>query len=64
MANGFRFERSWAQGIWYALRHATGVDSPQNFEVNQYPSSQKNAKKFITSPMALKKRSMRQRNRQ
>uniref|UniRef100_A0A3B0MGB4 Bro-N domain-containing protein n=1 Tax=Arsenophonus endosymbiont of Trialeurodes vaporariorum TaxID=235567 RepID=A0A3B0MGB4_9GAMM len=35
MANGFRFEKAWAQGIWYALRHATGVASPQHFEVNQ-----------------------------
>lgn len=35
MANGFRFERAWTQGIWYALRHATGVASPQHFEVNQ-----------------------------
>ncbi|WP_334473547.1 hypothetical protein [Arsenophonus sp. PmNCSU2021_1] len=35
MANGFRFERAWTQGIWYALRHATGVASPQHFEVSQ-----------------------------
>ncbi|PAV02134.1 hypothetical protein CBG25_12625 [Arsenophonus sp. ENCA] len=35
MANGFRFEKAWTQGIWYALRHATGVASPQHFEVNQ-----------------------------
>ncbi len=35
MANGFRFERAWTQGIWYALRDATGVASPQHFEVNQ-----------------------------
>ncbi len=35
MANGFRFERAWTQGIWYALRHATGIVSPQHFEVNQ-----------------------------
>ncbi|WP_245677462.1 hypothetical protein [Candidatus Arsenophonus triatominarum] len=35
MANGFRFERAWTQGIWYALRHATGIASPQHFEVNQ-----------------------------
>ncbi|MFV9998389.1 MAG: Bro-N domain-containing protein [Arsenophonus endosymbiont of Dermacentor nuttalli] len=37
MANGFRFEKTWTQGIWYALRHATGVASPQHFEVNQLP---------------------------
>ncbi|MFS1583573.1 MAG: Bro-N domain-containing protein [Candidatus Arsenophonus phytopathogenicus] len=35
MANGFRFEKAWTQGIWYALRHATGITSPQHFEVNQ-----------------------------
>ncbi|WP_162505579.1 hypothetical protein [Candidatus Arsenophonus triatominarum] len=35
MANGFRFEKAWTQGIWYALRHATGIASPQHFEVNQ-----------------------------
>ncbi|HGJ5877147.1 MAG TPA: hypothetical protein ACHBX0_13290 [Arsenophonus sp.] len=34
---GFRFEKAWPQGIWYALRHATGVASPQHFEVNQLP---------------------------
>lgn len=35
MANGFRFEKAWTQGIWYALRHATGVASPKHFGVNQ-----------------------------
>nr|WP_063658043.1 ORF6N domain-containing protein [Candidatus Arsenophonus triatominarum] len=47
MANGFRFERSWTQGIWYALRHATGVESPQNFEVNQIPIIAKECEKIL-----------------
>ncbi|WP_074013456.1 Rha family transcriptional regulator [Candidatus Sodalis sp. SoCistrobi] len=37
MANGFRFEKAWTQGIWHALRLATGVPSPQHFEVRQIP---------------------------
>ncbi|CAJ0996733.1 hypothetical protein SODG_007494 [Sodalis praecaptivus] len=37
MANGFRFEKAWTQGIWHALRLVTGVQSPQHFEVRQIP---------------------------
>ncbi|WP_406705920.1 Rha family transcriptional regulator [Sodalis sp.] len=37
MANGFRFEKAWTQGIWHALRLVTGVPSPQHFEVRQIP---------------------------
>lgn len=37
MANGFRFEKAWTQGIWHALRLITGVPSPQHFEVRQIP---------------------------
>ncbi|BAE74014.1 hypothetical phage protein [Sodalis glossinidius str. 'morsitans'] len=37
MANSFRFEKAWTQGIWHALRLVTGVPSPQHFEVRQIP---------------------------
>ncbi|MGL9751479.1 MAG: hypothetical protein ACR5LC_10425 [Symbiopectobacterium sp.] len=30
MSNGFRFERSWRNAIWHALRYANGVSSPQH----------------------------------
>ncbi|WP_162505197.1 ORF6N domain-containing protein [Candidatus Arsenophonus triatominarum] len=54
MANGFRFERSWTQGIWYALRHATGVESPQNFEVNQIPIIAKECEKIYNFTNGVK----------
>lgn len=37
MANGFRFERSWSNAIWHALRYAAGVSSPQHFGVSHIP---------------------------
>ncbi|HGJ5854933.1 Bro-N domain-containing protein [Arsenophonus nasoniae] len=54
MANGFRFERSWTQGIWYALRHATGVESPQHFEVNQIPIIAKECEKIYNFTNGVK----------
>lgn len=37
MSNGFRFNQSWSKGIWYALRHVTGIPSPQQFQVDKIP---------------------------
>ncbi len=37
MANGFHFDRTWSNAIWYALRRVTGVPSPQHFEIRQLP---------------------------
>lgn len=54
MVNGFRFEKKWTQGIWYALRHATGVASPQNFEVNQIPILAEECSRIYSFTNALK----------
>lgn len=37
MSNKFRMDRAWTQGIWYALRRATGTPSPQRFRVRDLP---------------------------
>ncbi|WP_243466204.1 BRO-N domain-containing protein [Sodalis glossinidius] len=37
ISNGFRFERSWSNAIWHALRYAAGVSSPQHFSVSHIP---------------------------
>ncbi|KAF0754813.1 hypothetical protein E3U36_04645 [Arsenophonus endosymbiont of Aphis craccivora] len=33
MKNGFRFERSWSNAVWLALREVTGTPSPERFQV-------------------------------
>ena len=37
IAHWFNMEPAWVQGIWYALRQATGVPSPQRFRVSDLP---------------------------
>ncbi|MCX2956360.1 MAG: hypothetical protein K7J15_00825, partial [Candidatus Regiella insecticola] len=37
MSNGFYFNQSWSDAIWYALRQVTGIPSPQRFEVQKIP---------------------------
>ncbi|EGY28323.1 phage regulatory protein, rha family [Candidatus Regiella insecticola 5.15] len=37
MSNGFHFNQSWSNAIWYALRQVTGIPSPQRFEVQKIP---------------------------
>ncbi|MFS1582572.1 MAG: hypothetical protein ACL7AY_06705 [Candidatus Arsenophonus phytopathogenicus] len=54
MANGFRFEKAWTQGIWYALLHATGVESPQNFEVNQIAIIAEECRRIYSMTSTLK----------
>ncbi|WP_334468768.1 BRO-N domain-containing protein [Arsenophonus sp. PmNCSU2021_1] len=37
MTNGFRFERSWSNAVWLALREVTGTPSPERFQVAHIP---------------------------
>ncbi|WP_447722955.1 Rha family transcriptional regulator [Edwardsiella tarda] len=38
IVNQFRFRAAWNQGVWYALRQATGVPSPYPFTVDDLPA--------------------------
>lgn len=38
IVNQFRFRAAWNQGVWYALRQATGVPSPYPFTVADLPA--------------------------
>lgn len=37
VTNRFKYQESWNQGIWYALRRATGTPSPHPFSVEDLP---------------------------
>ncbi|HGJ5878179.1 MAG TPA: Bro-N domain-containing protein, partial [Arsenophonus nasoniae] len=37
ITNGFRFERSWSNAVWLALREVTGTPSPERFQVEHIP---------------------------
>ncbi|EOV0995835.1 Rha family transcriptional regulator [Edwardsiella piscicida] len=38
IVNPFRFRAAWNQGVWYALRQATGVPSPYPFTAADLPA--------------------------
>ncbi|WP_392440400.1 Rha family transcriptional regulator [Edwardsiella piscicida] len=38
IVNPFRFRAAWNQGVWYALRQATGVPSPYPFTADDLPA--------------------------
>ncbi|HDJ2741175.1 TPA: hypothetical protein PP068_001534 [Salmonella bongori] len=38
MTNGMKFDNAWNQGVWYALRSATGRPSPQPFSIEDLPA--------------------------
>ncbi|WP_406706249.1 Bro-N domain-containing protein [Sodalis sp.] len=54
MANGFRFERSWSNAIWHALRYAAGVSSPQHFGVSHIPILAEECQRIYSFTNALK----------
>ncbi|MBG6243495.1 MAG: ORF6N domain-containing protein [Candidatus Symbiopectobacterium sp. Dall1.0] len=54
MTNGFRFERSWSNAIWHALRYAVGVSSPQHFGVSHIPILAKECQRIYSFTNALK----------
>ncbi|SPP31323.1 hypothetical protein ARAF_0443 [Arsenophonus endosymbiont of Aleurodicus floccissimus] len=37
ITNSFRFERSWSNAVWLALREVTGTPSPERFQVEHIP---------------------------
>ncbi|MBK1709798.1 ORF6N domain-containing protein [Marichromatium gracile] len=37
ISHRFHYEQAWTQGVWYALRDATGVPSPNRFTVDNLP---------------------------
>ncbi|AHF03431.1 toxin Bro [Marichromatium purpuratum 984] len=37
ISHRFHYEQAWTQGVWYALRDATGVRSPNRFTVDNLP---------------------------
>lgn len=37
MTTRFKYQESWNQGIWFALRRATGTPSPHPFSVDDLP---------------------------
>ncbi len=54
MSNGFRFERSWSNAIWHALRYAAGVSSPQHFGVSHIPLLAEECQRIYSFTNALK----------
>ncbi|WP_440863072.1 BRO-N domain-containing protein [Symbiopectobacterium purcellii] len=54
MSNGFRFERSWSNAIWHALRYAVGVSSPQHFGVSHIPILAEECQRIYSFTNALK----------
>lgn len=54
MANGFHFDRAWTQAIWHALRRATGVPSPQHFEIRQLPLLAEECRRIYSITNTLK----------
>lgn len=54
ISNGFRFERSWSNAIWHALRYAAGVSSPQHFGVSHIPIIAEECQRIYSFTNALK----------
>ncbi|WP_339058327.1 BRO-N domain-containing protein [Candidatus Regiella endosymbiont of Tuberolachnus salignus] len=48
MSNGFHFNQSWSNAIWYALRQVTGIPSPQRFEVQKIPLLAEECRRIYT----------------
>ncbi|WP_291973444.1 hypothetical protein [Candidatus Symbiopectobacterium sp.] len=54
ISNGFRFERSWSNAIWHALRYAAGVSSLQHFGVSHIPILAEECQRIYSFTNALK----------
>ncbi|EAP9736175.1 hypothetical protein RYW84_003549 [Salmonella enterica] len=48
IANNFKRDRSWSMGIWFALRRATGVPSPQPFTVDDLPALTEECRRILS----------------
>lgn len=47
MTGCFKFQRSWNNAVWYALRRATGVSSPEPFSVDDLPILTEECRRII-----------------
>lgn len=47
MSMSFKRQSTWSRGIWYALRRASGVPSPQPFTVNDLPALSEECRRII-----------------
>lgn len=47
MAMQFKRDTTWSRGIWYALRKATGVASPERFTVSDLPALAEECRRLI-----------------
>lgn len=54
MSSQFRRDASWSRGIWYALRRATGVPSPELFSVSDLPALAEECRRVIQITSAVK----------
>ncbi|EHC90203.1 Putative cytoplasmic protein [Salmonella enterica subsp. enterica serovar Senftenberg str. A4-543] len=56
--HGMKFDNAWNQGVWYALRSATGRPSPQPFSVENLPALGEKCRRImkITSAVYTSKR--------
>lgn len=56
--HGMKFDNAWNQGVWYALRSATGRPSPQPFSVENLPALGEECRRImkITSAVYTSKR--------
>lgn len=47
MTGCFKFQRSWNNAVWYALRRAAGVPSPEPFSVDDLPVLTEECRRII-----------------
>lgn len=63
MTNGFRFERSWSNGVWLALREVTGTPSPERFQVAHIPLMADECRRIYYMTESLRQITMTLKNR-
>ncbi|EDW0526653.1 hypothetical protein BEU71_002316 [Salmonella enterica subsp. enterica serovar Duval] len=58
-----KFDNAWNQGVWYALRSATGRPSPQPFSVENLPALGEECRRImkITSAVYTSKKTLSKR---
>ncbi|EBA4957770.1 hypothetical protein KZL06_002214 [Salmonella enterica subsp. enterica serovar Teshie] len=58
-----KFDNTWNQGVWYALRSATGRPSPQPFSVEDLPALGEECRRImkITSAVYTSKKTLSKR---
>ncbi len=61
--HGMKFDNAWNQGVWYALRSATGRPSPQPFSVENLPALGEECRRImkITSAVYTSKKTLSKR---